>query len=270
MDDQFECQNKQCITFDEVCDFYPTCTTGEDEIDCPAACDFDHHVSDDSLCFWGTNDDDATPVHISASSESATTAASKARFYPKTDNTLKTAKGKFLLIYGINKTATVDKKLDLNIYSPEYVSAAPGCTFSLDYYIATDGKGFFSLESFFYKLLFNLDKDGGSSAYGISMVEVTPTASVVYDLKHIVAQDSALINKWNSLSVGIGRRANTFQIIITREHNPNMTDCLAIDNIRLTGCAYTAPHDLTKKQCPKGQFTCALHYNCIPMEQVLN
>lgn len=123
-----------------MCDFYKNCKTGEDEADCPATCDFDHNISEDSLCLWSTSTNDRIPVHIGVSSETAVTATTKALFYPKTDNTLKTAQGKFMLIYGLNKSETVDKGVDLNIYSPQYVSSAPECTFSMDYYVATDGK----------------------------------------------------------------------------------------------------------------------------------
>ena len=141
--DQFECSDGSCISFDEVCDFFPTCPQGDDESDCPSRCDFDKDAILDPLCYWGNNDDDAVPLKITATAESANTASKKAKFYPPTDNTLKTANGKFMLIYGINKTESVDVKLDLNIYSPEFVSAAPECTFSMDYYVATDSKFLF-------------------------------------------------------------------------------------------------------------------------------
>ena len=101
------------------------------------------------------------------------------------------------------------------------------------------------------------------------MVEVVATSNPTeYDLMLIFAEDSDSANKWRTLTIGTGRRAGTFQIIITRQHNPNMTDSLAVDNIKFSNCAYTAPHDKTKKQCPNGQFTCGNHYNCIPLSKV--
>lgn len=102
------------------------------------------------------------------------------------------------------------------------------------------------------------------------MVEVADDGIPItpYHLKYIYTTDYDQINRWNTLTVGLGRQTLTFSIVLSRLHNPNMTDSLAVDNIRFQGCAYTPPHDQSKKKCPAGQFTCLEHYNCISMDEV--
>jgi len=135
---QYECLDHTCIPFDQVCDFYPTCQFGEDEADCPAICDFDS-PSYDPLCFWGTDDDDKNPLLVGVSNANYFSAINISANLPETDNTIQNETGHYMLIYSLNFNSTVDNE-DLHIYSPQFVSSSPACTFSMDYYVAIDGK----------------------------------------------------------------------------------------------------------------------------------
>lgn len=241
----FTCNDGTCIGVDQVCDFYKDCPAGEDELLCPASCNFD---TDD--CNWEV-DDENTNDDITWSRETPKTAKLLSAFYPAKDGSQKPG-GSFLLIYPVNASTTkVNGKKEFSVYSSIYGLSAPTCLLTMDYYLATgNGKG----------------NNLSDSIYTISVVDMIDrgTGEQAIELYRIEAIDHKSTNQWQHLSIGLGQRSlSGFEVAVHRLKGAIMADTFAIDNVNFVDCARTASHDNNPNACSNSQYTCSLHHNCI-------
>ena len=122
----FQCDNLNCYTFPERCNFIDNCGDDSDEKSCPKWCSFDE-VDPTKLCGWYTPKGlQSRLIKYKGPSPMTKTGGTG----PTKDHSDFSGKGGYLLAQNFS---TLNAKLQL--HSPYFSSSGPNCRFSFAYFL---------------------------------------------------------------------------------------------------------------------------------------
>ena len=200
---QYTCNNGQCIPVIKACDAINDCSDGSDESRCPQACDFES-----GSCGWSESVVDGFDWVRASGAQVA--AAGQSNMAPAVDDTRKTQNGYFLYVKNTAGQQTVNK--GALVTSPTLYSASQNCKIQFAYYLNGQDVG-----NMFLQL-----NEAGSSPIPLWH-------------KRGIAGSS-----WKSVIVGIGKRVASYNLGFLKTSG-RYNGQSAIDDIKFLDCVPPKP-----------------------------
>ena len=229
---QYTCNNGQCIPVIKACNAINDCSDGSDETRCPQACDFES-----GNCGWmevivdGFDWTRASGAQISA--------AGKTSMAPAVDDTRKTQNGYFLYVKTTTGSQTGGKIAQVS--SPTVYSASQNCKVQFAYYLNGQDVGQMYLE---------LNEAGSGPIRLWHRLGITGSS-------------------WKSVIVGLGKRQQSFYLAFLKTSG-RYNGQSAIDDIKFLDCVPPKPQasctsdqfQCANKACVSKHKVCDMNQDC--------